>query len=315
MPLHPLRGYLFFWRYGMGLREFLKHLVISFFIILSCIVLANFVFMLAIEEYDSIDIETIGGFIVIAFLTNLAQLIVYSKKELSRGKYYFRICLCTILVVAIVMYASFYLEWFYWSREYVFLIIVHTFFVLLIVLIVVKFLSKHLQLRTAAYSDPLTKAYNRRFFMKVAGDVLNGCVKSNREFSLIMLDIDHFKRINDTHGHAIGDEVLKVAVARIKHVLKGDSFVVRFGGEEFIVMLTDKAARNAVHIAWRIQSNLASRPFTFGNLEVCVTASFGVASKKPTVTDLRTLIANCDKALYKAKDSGRNIVVSFDDED
>ena len=298
----------------MEFKEFLKHLVISFFVILSCIVLANFFFMLITGTPEIIYVETIGGFVAVAFLTNLTQFFIYSNKELSRREYFVRLSLSTVSVVAIVAFASIYLDWFDWTIENSFMIIASALVVLTAVFIVVKFLSKHLQLATAAYSDPLTQAYNRRFFMNVATNVLDGCIKTNREFSLIMLDIDHFKKINDTYGHGIGDDVLKVTVARMKHVLKGDSFVVRYGGEEFFVMLTDKAAKNAMHIAWRIQSNIASRPYTFGTLEVNVTASFGVASKKPTVTDLKTLISNCDIALYKAKESGRNIVVNFDDD-
>jgi diguanylate cyclase (GGDEF)-like protein len=146
--------------------------------------------------------------------------------------------------------------------------------------------------------------------MDTASVVLDNCIKNNRDFAVIMLDLDHFKKINDTHGHAIGDEVLKITVSRVKNVLKKDTLMARYGGEEFIILIADETKEDVLNIAWRIQKSLTADPFAIDDLSLAVTASLGIASRN-NLKNLQEIINNSDKALYRAKDAGRNAVEYF----
>lgn len=167
------------------------------------------------------------------------------------------------------------------------------------------------QLQKVAYTDALTGIYNRRYFMEVAEKELQACINEDLPYSLIMIDVDHFKKINDTHGHDVGDEVLKILVARTWHTLKEDTFVARYGGEEFVVVLSRTDGISAVSIAERIRRHIESTAFVVQgqNLELDVTVSLGVSSKTESAATLSEIIKNADKALYEAKQTGRNKVV------
>ncbi|MCL2168397.1 MAG: diguanylate cyclase [Defluviitaleaceae bacterium] len=162
-----------------------------------------------------------------------------------------------------------------------------------------------------AYTDELTGAYNRRHFTETAQMALHKCNQEFRDFSVIMIDIDHFKEVNDTHGHAIGDEVLKIFTSRIRHVLKQDTPLARYGGEEFAIKLEGVSLENAVRTAHRLSRAIQDTPFIVGPLKINITASFGVASKTDTCTTLPEIMNDADKALYQAKESGRNNVVGY----
>ncbi|MCL2201853.1 MAG: diguanylate cyclase [Oscillospiraceae bacterium] len=165
-----------------------------------------------------------------------------------------------------------------------------------------------------AYTDSLTGVYNRRYFLETAEITLRRCIEESSNFSLIMMDIDHFKSINDRFGHAIGDEVLKIFTARIRHVLKKDTLFARYGGEEFAVELEGVSQENAVKTALRLSQVIQDTPFQIDGLELNVTASFGVASKTSVCTLLEKIINNSDKALYQAKSAGRNTVIGYTEE-
>ena len=170
-----------------------------------------------------------------------------------------------------------------------------------------------MHLEQVAFTDTLTDASSRLYFLENAEREIETCVKEGKAFSLVMLDVDRFKEINDTCGHQIGDEVLKILVARVRHALKKGTLVARYGGEEFVIMLPDTDHKSAIKSAWRVQKSLASSPFLIGDTELAVTASFGVASKTDEHTTLSDLIENADKALYWAKRNGRNTVASYFD--
>jgi len=142
---------------------------------------------------------------------------------------------------------------------------------------------------------------------------LQGCIGKNRDFSLIMADIDFFKKVNDRYGHTVGDEVLKVFTARLRHVLKEGTMLARYGGEEFAVALPGVGYNSALKAAWRMKSHVEDSVFLVGDLKIKVTASFGVATDTAHNATLLEIINHADKALYKAKESGRNTVVGFDD--
>ena len=169
------------------------------------------------------------------------------------------------------------------------------------------------KLEHLAYTDALTGAYNRAFFMENAEETFQQCVVDDLPFSLIFIDADHFKNINDTYGHAVGDEVLKIIVARTRNVLKKDTLTARFGGEEFVVLLPNVNVQSAEAIARRINDKIHTPPFGVGKLSIPVTASLGVGFRSENATTLPAIINNADKALYAAKKAGRNRVVVYSD--
>ena len=164
------------------------------------------------------------------------------------------------------------------------------------------------QQRLLAYTDALTNLYNRRYFEESSQREFNNCIKEDRDFSIIMTDIDHFKSVNDCYGHAIGDEVLKIFAARIRRVLKQDTLVARYGGEEFVVVLSGAGHGDALKTAWRLNKTIQDSAFRINDMEIKVTASFGVASKTAGRKTMMEIVNNADKSLYEAKANGRNTV-------
>jgi len=165
--------------------------------------------------------------------------------------------------------------------------------------------------RDLALTDALTGVRNRRYLMEMTELELRNCIEKNIEFSVIMIDIDFFKSINDRYGHTCGDAVLKILTARIRHVLKQDTLLARYGGEEFVVTLPGVRHEDAISTAWRLQKTIEAYAFRIEDLEIAVTASFGVASKTPRCTTLVDIITRADKALYDAKHAGKNTVVGY----
>jgi len=167
------------------------------------------------------------------------------------------------------------------------------------------------QLENAAFTDSLTGARNRRYFLDEAERELKKCIEDKQDFALLMIDVDHFKSINDTYGHPMGDEVLKILVARIVHSLKHDTLVARYGGEEFIVTLPGASPENAFATAERIRKNIEAFKFVTKERKIDVRISLGVASMPEQGITLAEMVSNADKALYKAKNSGRNKTVAY----
>jgi len=170
------------------------------------------------------------------------------------------------------------------------------------------------QLEKAAFTDALTGARNRRYLKDNAEKELKDCIEKDLPFSLIILDADHFKLVNDNYGHTVGDEVLKILVARIHHSIKKDTMVARYGGEEFVVTLPNVCHDGVMSTAERIRKSVESSAFHIDDLELTVTISVGVSSRTDKAASLTDIISNADKALYEAKESGRNRVVFFEEE-
>ena len=170
------------------------------------------------------------------------------------------------------------------------------------------------QLETAAYTDALTGASNRRYLDKTAKEEINSCKSEKRPFSMLMFDVDFFKKVNDTHGHQVGDEVLKILVSRIRHSLKKGTVVTRFGGEEFIATLPDSSGDIAIKAAERVRVSVERTPFKIKSLRVPVTISAGVTSLRKDNASIDAMVAEADEALYKAKQTGRNKVVFYEHE-
>ena len=158
-----------------------------------------------------------------------------------------------------------------------------------------------------ARRDGLTGISNRQYFFDAAQEVLRDCAKNAREASVLAMDLDHFKSVNDRHGHAAGDDVLKRAVAICQTYLRSKDLLGRLGGEEFAILLPDCTATVAAQRANEMREAIAELP---GNVsaEVAITASFGVAATQVCGYNLTSLLAHADTALYEAKRTGRNRV-------
>lgn len=168
----------------------------------------------------------------------------------------------------------------------------------------------HNKQRELAYTDALTGIHNRRYFIDKSENQLQICADEGADFSLIIMDIDFFKTINDTYSHTVGDEVLQIFAERVSYVLKNETLFARYGGEEFVVTLPRVSYENALKIAERIRKNIEAAPFNTSNAEIRVTTSLGVASKTDGCDTLFEILSSADAALYKAKDAGRNVVIN-----
>lgn len=166
--------------------------------------------------------------------------------------------------------------------------------------------------RRLATVDPLTGAWNRAAFHEVAERELARARRAGQPLSIIMVDIDHFRAVNERHGHRVGDAVLQGFADRIRAALRKEDMLVRFGGEEFLVLLPEVAGPGAVVVAGRIRKTVAAEPIVAGEVEVAVTASLGVAARLDEGPEsIDSLIARADSALAMAKDRGRDRVVAL----
>jgi diguanylate cyclase (GGDEF)-like protein len=164
-------------------------------------------------------------------------------------------------------------------------------------------------LRVQAERDALTGLLNRAAVLKALESQVCQAADQGRPLAVVMADMDHFKQINDTHGHLAGDAVLREAAARFRATLRKGDLVGRYGGEEFLVVVAHPHAENAPHVAERLRRSLAAEPVAWGGRPLDVTASFGVAVTPPGVApDATDLLHAADLALYEAKRGGRNCV-------
>jgi diguanylate cyclase (GGDEF)-like protein len=159
-----------------------------------------------------------------------------------------------------------------------------------------------------AATDPLTGLPNRRFFEDVASIELAQVLRFGKRASLLMMDIDKFKDINDTHGHAVGDEVLRNIASLSRKVVREDDLFVRFGGEEFVCLMRGTDEQGAVAVAEKLRFAIENTPIGGGSATIAVTASFGVACITADDRSIDSVLARADKALYRAKTEGRNCV-------
>lgn len=165
-------------------------------------------------------------------------------------------------------------------------------------------------LKKLAFRDGLTGLYNHRYFQEVFEREIQKATRFNHPVSLLFLDIDHFKTVNDTYGHPTGDEVLKnVSQLLVKLVRKCD-IVARYGGEEFAVILPETGTASAKVLAQRVRRGVEQLLIQYNDLTISVTVSVGLASSgmKETSESRSTLISQSDQALYRAKTNGRNRV-------
>lgn len=165
------------------------------------------------------------------------------------------------------------------------------------------------QLEILANFDSLTGIYNRRHFLDLAAHEISRCARERSDLALIMLDLDHFKSINDNYGHEIGDQVLVGSVQRIKEQLRDYDLFGRLGGEEFTILLPGSDIEDGIEIGDRIATELRDRPIQTRAGEIPMTCSIGVAQYNHSGGTLGELIDIADQYLYQAKQAGRSRVV------
>jgi diguanylate cyclase (GGDEF)-like protein len=158
-----------------------------------------------------------------------------------------------------------------------------------------------------AKRDALTGCYNKRHLIEHLSMEFSFARRQKTALSLAILDLDHFKQVNDTHGHPVGDAVLVESARRITASLRQHDVLARFGGEELVVIMRGTERVGAMVVAERLRRTLADEPFVVGELSLTVTASFGVASYPETIVEESAdLLRKADEALYRAKEAGRN---------
>ncbi len=172
-------------------------------------------------------------------------------------------------------------------------------------------------LERETFTDPLTGLFNRRYLDRRLKEEVAAAQRYGMLLSLLMLDIDHFKKVNDTHGHLIGDQVLVFLGATIAGELRETDILARYGGEEFVVMALHTSPAGAVDLAERLRLRIESREFRGrddrgGEISIRLTVSVGVAFCGADMDSMEKLIHAADENLYRAKQQGRNRVVAGD---
>jgi diguanylate cyclase (GGDEF)-like protein len=163
-----------------------------------------------------------------------------------------------------------------------------------------------LKLRQLADTDFMTGLMNRRSFLSVAEDTVAFCRRYKRNMATLMIDIDHFKKINDTHGHAAGDDAIKSIADIISQSIRTTDKAARFGGEEFVVLLREIDQETAILLADRIRTSIESARVRHGDTIIPITVSIGLALFDESDRDVQDVIERADQGLYVAKKTGRN---------
>src|SRR5262245_14197923 len=163
-----------------------------------------------------------------------------------------------------------------------------------------------------AVTDPLTGLYNRRYMENQTTALVEHAINRGKSLSLLALDVDHFKSVNDENGHAVGDRVLQEIAARLKQSIRNIDMICRIGGEEFVIVLPNTNAEVAAKIADRMCRSISAKPFNVGARSglLTITVSIGVAAVEGSSDTMESIMKRADEALYCAKREGRNRVNS-----
>jgi diguanylate cyclase len=171
--------------------------------------------------------------------------------------------------------------------------------------------------RNESLTDPLTSLANRKYFDEALAKAIADTRAKGEQLSLMMTDVDHFKRFNDSYGHLTGDQVLRLVAMAVKQNVKGQDIAARYGGEEFAIVLPNTALRSAITVADHIRRAVMTKELvkrSTGEHLGRITISIGVSALRPADTQ-QTLIERADTCLYAAKRGGRNLVISESDPD
>ena len=169
-----------------------------------------------------------------------------------------------------------------------------------------QFQDDLVKLQKMADTDFLPGLMNRRAFLAVADDAVEFCRRYKRGMATLMIDIDHFKKINDTHGHAAGDDAIKRIAEIINQSIRTTDKAARFGGEEFVVLLREIDQETALLLADRIRRSIEEETIRHGEIAFPATVSIGVAINAEGDRDVQDMIERADQGLYVAKKTGRN---------
>lgn len=173
--------------------------------------------------------------------------------------------------------------------------------------------ESHNELKLLASQDHMTKLYNRRYFEDISVSILDLAKRNKKYFSVLMLDIDKFKNINDTYGHQIGDEVIIALANVLKSTNRKSDITCRFGGEEFLILLPETDINGAYIIGEKLRKLVEELTLKVEDQEITFTISAGVSQiDLENENDLESIIQRSDEGLYKAKESGRNMVCKIE---
>ena len=163
-----------------------------------------------------------------------------------------------------------------------------------------------------AMTDQLTGLYNRRYMARHLETLLSGLPSSGKTLAFLIMDVDHFKRVNDSYGHDVGDEILREFARRIGANIRGHDLACRFGGEEFVIIMPETDVATARPVAERLRASIESAPFSVSRAPgaLNITVSIGVAGAEGARDTADALLRRADQALYRAKHTGRNRVVA-----
>lgn len=162
------------------------------------------------------------------------------------------------------------------------------------------------ELKKQAATDPLTRLYNRRFFFSEADYLLELARSGRTPLSVMVIDIDHFKQVNDTYGHGVGDQVIVSMAQTLKKFSRSKDLIARFGGEEFVMLLPETGLEEATGCAERIRVAIENLRTTLEDNEINCTISLGIAAVDVSNESIESALNRADKALYEAKHTGRN---------
>lgn len=163
-----------------------------------------------------------------------------------------------------------------------------------------------------AVTDPLTGLHNRRYMVRHLETLMASATQSGKPLSFLIIDVDHFKTVNDTYGHAAGDEALRALAGRIGSNIRGMDLACRYGGEEFVVIMPETEGAEALRVAERLRQSAEASPFAIAGSvgELHLTVSIGIAGLEGSEDTPEALLERADQALYRAKGEGRNRVVA-----
>ena len=170
------------------------------------------------------------------------------------------------------------------------------------------------RLEREVFTDPLTGVFNRRYMDRRLREEVSSARRYGRPLAVLLLDVDHFKRVNDEHGHQVGDQVLIATAEAATAVLREPDVLARYGGEEFLVIAADTRPEGAAYLAERLRRQIEATDFrpkseSGGTLSIRITASVGVANFGGAIDSVDALVHAADEGLYRAKNEGRNRVV------
>jgi diguanylate cyclase (GGDEF)-like protein len=289
----------------------------------SLISFAFLIFVFATYIYQNTLVRTLTIAIIGASLSFLCSYLLFFRNETKPkigerilGLGFFLIGLSPLITILSIFSDNLYINYIFpggiiqsvnFAFIFVSLLILTSSFMLMIN---DKFMGEILRLATM---DSLTEIYNRAAIERIIETEIDRSKRYELPMSLLLLDLDHFKRINDTYGHQVGDLTLKTTIKIISKVLREHDILGRFGGEEFTVLLPDTDLVNAHIVAERVREIVRQTPIKAGSKTISMTISIGFATLNHKTDDYQELFRRADLGLYKAKQSGRNRAVAVRD--